>query len=130
LSWQLKKCLCVPEDRVEVRRIKLKSDLVYEEKSVTILEVKTRVTQKRVVKLYKVVGVIIVSVMQRGKGRIICETLILLSMLNGTLSKSQNEIFIRGRAVTPQCHACIIALSLHQHKVHSSIMSNIHETSI
>jgi hypothetical protein len=104
-----------------VRRIKLKSDLVYEEKSMTILEVKTRVTQNRVVKLYKVVGVIIVSVMQRGKGRIICETLILLSMLNGTLSKSRNEIFIRERAVTPQCYACIIALALHEHKLHSSM---------
>jgi hypothetical protein len=37
-----------------------------------------------------------VSVMQRGNGRIICETLILLSMLNNTLSKSRDEIFIRG----------------------------------
>jgi hypothetical protein len=52
---QLKKCLRVPEERVEVRRIKLKSDLAYEEKSVTILEVKERVTQNYVVKLYKVV---------------------------------------------------------------------------
>jgi hypothetical protein len=33
----------------------LKYDLVYEEKPVTVLEVKERVTRNRVVKLYKVV---------------------------------------------------------------------------
>jgi len=37
---QLKKCLRVPEERVEVRDIKLKSDLVYEEKPVAILDCK------------------------------------------------------------------------------------------
>ena len=42
---QLKKCLRLPEERVEVRRIKLKSDLVYEEKPMSVLEVKERVTQ-------------------------------------------------------------------------------------
>jgi hypothetical protein len=52
---QLKKCLHVPEERVEVRGIKLKSDLAYEEKPVAILEVKDRVTWNQVVKLYKVV---------------------------------------------------------------------------
>jgi hypothetical protein len=52
---QLKKCLRVPNERVEMRRIKLKYDLVYEEKPMTVLEVKERVTQNRVVKLYKVV---------------------------------------------------------------------------
>jgi hypothetical protein len=62
-----------------------------------------------------------VSWMQHGKGRIICQTLILLSMLNGMLFKSQDEIFIRGRAVTPQCYACIISLALHDHKHHSSM---------
>jgi hypothetical protein len=45
----------VPEERVEVRDIKLKSDLAYEEKPMAVLEVKERVTQNRVVKLYKVV---------------------------------------------------------------------------
>jgi hypothetical protein len=52
---QLKKCLCIPEKRVEVRRIKLESDLVYEEKPMTVLEVKERVTRNQRVKLYKVV---------------------------------------------------------------------------
>jgi hypothetical protein len=49
---QLKKCLRVPEERVEVRGIKLESDLAYEEKPMAVLEVKERVTRNRVVKLY------------------------------------------------------------------------------
>jgi hypothetical protein len=52
---QLKKCLRLPEERVEVRRIKLKSDLSYEEKLVYVLDTLERVTRSRVVKLYKVV---------------------------------------------------------------------------
>jgi len=51
---QLKKCLRVPEERVEVRDIKLKSDLVYEEKPVAVVDRKERVTPNRVVKFYKV----------------------------------------------------------------------------
>jgi hypothetical protein len=51
----LKKCLCLPEERVEVRRIKLKSDLSYEEKLVYVLDTLERVTRNQVVKLYKVV---------------------------------------------------------------------------
>jgi len=51
---QLKKCLRVPEERVEVRDIKLKSDLVYEEKPVAIVDSKERVTRNCVVKFYKV----------------------------------------------------------------------------
>ena len=41
---QLKKCLRVPEERVEVRDIKLESDLAYEEKPVQIIDSKDRVT--------------------------------------------------------------------------------------
>jgi hypothetical protein len=52
---QLKKCLCLPEERLEVRCIKLKSDLSYEEKPIYVLDTLERVTQNRVVKLYKVV---------------------------------------------------------------------------
>jgi hypothetical protein len=52
---QLKKCLRLPEERVHVRRIKLKSDLTYEEKHVYVLDTQERVTRSRVVKLYKVV---------------------------------------------------------------------------
>jgi hypothetical protein len=52
---QLKKCLCIPEERVTVRRIKLKSDLSYEDKPVQVLDTQERVTRSRVIKLYKVV---------------------------------------------------------------------------
>jgi hypothetical protein len=52
---QLKKCLRIPEERVAVRRIKLGSDLSYEEKPVQVLDTQERVTHNRVVKLYKVV---------------------------------------------------------------------------
>jgi hypothetical protein len=38
-----------------VRRIKLKSDLSYEEKPISVLDTQERVTRSRVVKLYKVV---------------------------------------------------------------------------
>ena len=49
---QLKKCLRVLEERVEVRDIKLKSDLAYEEKSMQIIDSKDRVTQNRVIKFH------------------------------------------------------------------------------
>ena len=39
---------------MEVRDIKLKSDLVYEEKPVAVLDCKERVNRNRVVKFYKV----------------------------------------------------------------------------
>jgi hypothetical protein len=50
---QLKKCLCVPEERVETQNIKLASDLVYE-KLVQILDSKERETRSKTIKLYKV----------------------------------------------------------------------------
>ena len=51
---QLKKCLRVHEERVEVRDIKLKSDLVYEEKPIAVADRKERVTHNCVVKFYNV----------------------------------------------------------------------------
>jgi len=51
---QLKKCLRVLEERVEVQDVKLKSQLVYEEKPVVVIGRKERVTHNRVVKFYKV----------------------------------------------------------------------------
>jgi len=50
----LKKCLRVLEERVEVRDIKLKSDLVYEEKPVAVVDRKERETRNRVIKFYRV----------------------------------------------------------------------------
>jgi len=51
---QLKKCLRVPEERVEAGGLKLQSDLSYEEKPVQVLDVKERVTRGRVIKLFRV----------------------------------------------------------------------------
>jgi len=51
---QLKKCLRIPEERVETRGIMLQSDLSYEEKPVQVLDVKERVTRGRVIKLNRV----------------------------------------------------------------------------
>jgi hypothetical protein len=50
----LKKCLRVPEERIEPRDIKLKSDLVYREQSVRVLDSKERATQNSVVTTYKI----------------------------------------------------------------------------
>jgi len=51
---QLKKCLRVPQERVETGGRKLQSNLPYEEKPVQVLDVKERVTRGRVIKLYRV----------------------------------------------------------------------------
>jgi len=50
----LKKFLRVPEERVEIRDIKLKSDLVYEEKPIAVVDRKEQVTCNRMVQFYKV----------------------------------------------------------------------------
>jgi hypothetical protein len=52
---QLKKCLRLPEERVPLRKIKLKFDLLYVEKPIYVLDTQERVTCNQVVKLYKVV---------------------------------------------------------------------------
>jgi hypothetical protein len=52
---QLKKCLRIPEERVQAADIKIKPNLAYEEKHVHVLDSKDRVTRNRVVKFYKVV---------------------------------------------------------------------------
>jgi hypothetical protein len=51
---QLKKCLRVPEERIEPRGIKLKSDLVYREQPDRVLDTKERATRNSVVKTYKI----------------------------------------------------------------------------
>jgi hypothetical protein len=50
----LKICLRVPEERIEPRGIKLKSDLVYREQPIQVLDSKERATQNSVVKTYKI----------------------------------------------------------------------------
>ena len=53
---QLRKCLRVPEERVETEDINIESDLAYEEKPVQLLDSKERVTQNRVIKFHKVMS--------------------------------------------------------------------------
>jgi hypothetical protein len=51
---QLKKCLWVSTEAVEIERLPLQLDLSYEEHPVKILDEKERVTRNNVVKFYKV----------------------------------------------------------------------------
>jgi hypothetical protein len=51
---QLKKCLRVSEERIEPRGIKLKSDLVYREQPVRVLDTKECAIRNSVVKTYKI----------------------------------------------------------------------------
>jgi hypothetical protein len=51
---QLKKCLRISEERIEPRGIKLKSDLLYREQTVCVLDTKERATWNSVVKTYKI----------------------------------------------------------------------------
>jgi hypothetical protein len=97
---QLKKCLHIPEERVTVRKIKLKSDLSYE-KPAQVLDTQERVTRSRVIKLYKVVWSNYSERDTTWEREDYLKTIILNSITNGTLSKSRDEIFIRGEAVTP-----------------------------
>ena len=47
---QLKKCLRIPEERIEPQSIQLKSDLEYHEQPVRVLDTKDRVTWNKVVR--------------------------------------------------------------------------------
>ena len=51
---QLKKCLRVPDEVVEIKGLYLQPDLSYIEHPVKILDEKERVTRNKVVKFYKV----------------------------------------------------------------------------
>jgi hypothetical protein len=51
---QLKKCLRVPEQVVEVSDVNLESDLTYSEYPYRVLDQKDRVTQRKIIKFYKV----------------------------------------------------------------------------
>ena len=51
---QLKKCLRVPDEAVEIKGLPLQPDLSYIEHPVKILDEKERVTRNSVVKFYKV----------------------------------------------------------------------------
>jgi len=51
---QLKKCLWVSEEAVEIEGLPLQPDLSYVEHPIKILDEKERVTRNRVIKFYKV----------------------------------------------------------------------------
>jgi hypothetical protein len=57
--------------------------------------------------------------MLRGSEKTIYVIVIRNSINNGTLSKSRDELFIRGRAITPQVLASIFALAFHKLEHHS-----------
>ena len=51
---QLKKCLRVPLEIVEIEAIQLEPELTYQERPIKILDQKERLTRRRSVKSYKV----------------------------------------------------------------------------
>jgi hypothetical protein len=51
---QLKKCLRVPDQTIEVTNVTLKLDLTYLEHPIRVLDQKDRVTRKRTLKFYKI----------------------------------------------------------------------------
>jgi hypothetical protein len=51
---QVKKCLRVPEERVEAKVLKIGSDLVYQEQPIKILDTKDRITRNNTITMYKV----------------------------------------------------------------------------
>ena len=51
---QLKKCLRVPEQNVEIEGVGLESDLTYSEYPIRVLAQKDRVTRRRTIKFYKI----------------------------------------------------------------------------
>ncbi|WVZ58586.1 LOW QUALITY PROTEIN: hypothetical protein U9M48_008844 [Paspalum notatum var. saurae] len=51
---QLKKCLRVPEDKIDTSQIQIEPDLTYEEHPIKILDQKQRATRRRAINFYKV----------------------------------------------------------------------------
>ena len=51
---QLKKCLCIPEEQLPMDELGVEGDLTYMEYLVEILDVLTRVTRNKVIKMCKV----------------------------------------------------------------------------
>ena len=51
---QLKKCLRVPDQNVEVEGVELEPDLTYSEYPIRVLDQKDHVTRRRTIKFYKI----------------------------------------------------------------------------
>jgi hypothetical protein len=52
--YQLKKCLRVPEEQLQMEELSVQDDLIYMEHSIKILDTLTRVTRNKVIKMCKV----------------------------------------------------------------------------
>jgi len=109
---QLKKCLRIPEERVETRGLKLQSDLSYEEKPMQVLDVKERVTRGRVIKLYRVLWNHQSERDATWEREVYLQATYPSFYENGTSFKSRDEIFVRGRAVTLLVLACMLTMSI------------------
>ena len=51
---QLKKCLQVPDQNVDVKGVELEPDLTYSEYPIRVLDQKDHVTRRRTIKFYKI----------------------------------------------------------------------------
>jgi len=104
---QLKKCLRVPEERVETGGLKLQSDLSYEEKPVQVLDVKERVTRGRVIKLFRVLWNRQSERDATWEREDYLQVTYLAFYEKCYVFKSRDEIFVRGRAITLLVLACM-----------------------
>jgi hypothetical protein len=52
--FQLKKCIKVPSEIIEIPAIEVETDLSYVEQPIKILDTKERVTRRKIVKMYKI----------------------------------------------------------------------------
>jgi hypothetical protein len=51
---QLKKCIKVPSEIIEISAIEIEPDLSYVEQPIKILDTKERVTRRKTIKMYKI----------------------------------------------------------------------------
>jgi hypothetical protein len=51
---QLKKCLWVPDQTIEVKDVALEPDLTYSEHPIRVLDQKDRITRRKTLKFYKI----------------------------------------------------------------------------
>ena len=51
---QLKKCLQVPDQNVDIEGVELEPDLTYSEYPIRVLDQKDRITRRRTIKFYKI----------------------------------------------------------------------------
>jgi hypothetical protein len=86
----------VPEEEVKIRDIKIKKTLTYVEEPVYILDRKDRMTQNRVVKLYKIMWSNHSERHATWEREDYLQEVYPAFYKKCTLSKSRDEIFIRG----------------------------------